>query len=269
MRSILLLVLLYTKRIIFLLLGGIVFIRVASHLLHPFLYHLCTKHLKLGSLSTLHESHWWVGLIYAGSELLMVFVDVWHPCFLLIIRHLILCDYRRVCESTWSGRRWLVNDLQESTRKLRKPAAPRHFLLLWNVWLWNALIFATLYICSHTQFGNTNSVFALWFECSVNSDAVVKFQRKSLWFALQINRIAKVAQYAILLSVCESLDCVVKANWKCWKLDFSTEPCSRRVWTVRKLLMGWFKHPTWLKIQTCVVEVNWYLVGNVYWPVVD
>lgn len=242
----------------------------SSELLHIF-YVLfcttCTKHLKrikLGSLNTLHEPLWWVGLIYAGSELLMVFVDVWHPCFLLIIRHLILCDYRRVCESTWSGRRWLVNDLQESTRKLCKPAAPLHFLLLWN-----ALIFAALYICSHTQFGKTNSVFALWFECSVNSDTVVKFWRKSLWFALQINRIAKVAQCAILLSVRESLDCVVKANWKCWKLDFRTEPYSRRVQTVRKLLMGWFTHPTWLKIQTSVVEVNWYLVGNIYWPLVD
>lgn len=141
--------------------------------------------------------------------------------------------------------------------------------LLFIFYLWNALIFAALYICSHTQFGKTNSVFALWFECSVNSDAVVKFWRTSLWFPLQINRIAKVALCAILLSVCESLDCVVEANWKCWKLDLSTEPCSRRVRTASKLLMGWFKHPTWLKIQRIVVEVNWYLVGNIYWPLVD
>ncbi len=66
----------------------------------------------------------------------------------------------------------------------------------------------------------------------------MKFGRKSLWFFLQINRIAKVALCAILLSVCESFDCVVEANWKCWKLDLSTEPCSRRVRTVSKLLMG-------------------------------
>jgi hypothetical protein len=51
-RSILLLVLLYAKRIIVILLVGIVFIRVASHLLHPFLYYLyqAFKKNKIGFL---------------------------------------------------------------------------------------------------------------------------------------------------------------------------------------------------------------------------